>query len=258
MVRRHIETLGLVVALTTAAVPTAMAEPGAPSPPVLPATPDAAEPDTTSPHEGEPAEDPPETPTSETPDDARSTSVPEGEGGDGATPPSEPIPPVDAPSSEFVGEPPVETLTDSPKPHEIENEPVDEPIDEFGDDLDEEPWPDDEPASPAPDYDPMRDSPQAVQARHWVRTGIVTLSAGGALLLGAVLMGTSDPCNLAIGNSCQPTARNRAALVMGLPALALIGGGAAALTIGMQRRKALMVDLQAGRGRVGLGLRGRF
>lgn len=131
----------------------------------------------------------------------------------------------------------------------------------FGDEADDEPWPDQGDqgdADPLPDYDPLRDSPQAVSARHWVRTGIITLSTGGVLLVGAVLMGVSDPCNLDIGNSCQADARNRAALIMGIPAAVLIAGGATALAIGRKRRQALALDLQAARGHLGVGLRGRF
>jgi len=145
---------------------------------------------------------------------------------------------------------------------EAEHEPSDDE-DWFGDDADDEPWPDDPEldetdSAPLPSYDPLRDSPQALSARHWVRTGIGTLSTGGVLLAGAVIMGVSDPCNLKVGNSCQPEARNRAALVMAVPAVALIAGGAVALGVGRHRRQRLALDLQAGQRGWGMTLRGRF
>lgn len=135
--------------------------------------------------------------------------------------------------------------------------------DPFGDQADEEPWPDDEPeadvdAEPLPDYDPLRDSPQALRARHWVRTGIGTLAAGGALLIGAIIVGASDPCYRPAGNSCQVEARNRAALVMGVPAAILVGGGAAMLGVGLTRQRRLAIDLQASLTSLGVRVRGRF
>jgi len=136
---------------------------------------------------------------------------------------------------------------------EAEHEPSDDE-DWFGDD----PELDETDSAPLPDYAPLRDSPQALSARHWVRAGIATLSTGGVLLVGAVVMGVSDPCNLKVGNSCQPEARNRAALVMAVPAVALIAGGAVALGVGRHRRQRLALDLQAGRQGWGLVLRGRF
>ncbi len=125
--------------------------------------------------------------------------------------------------------------------------------DVFGDELDGEPWSTDE----TPEY-VLRDSPEALRARHWVRGGIVMMSSGGALLVGAILMGASDPCNRAIGNSCQPEARNRAALAMGIPAAALLVGGASALGVGIGQRRQLGVDLRASAQGWGLTLRGRF
>lgn len=165
-----------------------------------------------------------------------------------------PVPHVPAPSTEA---PSAEAPTTEA--------PTTEDDDPFGDHADEEPWPDDgtepEPdadAEPLPDYDPLRDSPQALRARHWVRTGIGTLAAGGALLVGAIIMGASDPCYRPAGNSCQAEARNRAALVMGVPAAILVGGGAAMLGLGLTRQRRLAIDLQASRTSLGVTVRGRF
>lgn len=149
-----------------------------------------------------------------------------------------------------------------------EAEPTNVPADDdpFGDHADEEPWPDGDEgedgeasdAEPLPEYDPLRDSPQALRARHWVGLGIGTLAAGGALLIGSIAMGASDPCNRKWGNSCQPEARNRAALVLGIPAAILLAGGAAMLGVGLARKHRLALDLQAGRTSVGITVRGRF
>ena len=194
---------------------------------------------------------PPEEPEEpEEPDEpAADESAPDGPAPEPETPPEEP---------ELV-EPP--SLEPEPGP-EPEQEPAGDE-DWFGDEADDEPFPETDEVEadvdgPAGDYDPLRDSPQALAARHWVRTGIITMSTGGALLVGAILMAASDPCNLKVGNSCQPEARNRAAVVMVVPAAVLIGGGATALGIGMARRHRLALELHAGRWGGGLVLRGRF
>jgi len=133
--------------------------------------------------------------------------------------------------------------------------------DEFGDDE----FGDDEFGGGRLDteYDPLRDSPEAVRARHWIRGGVVMLAAGGALGIGATIMGLSDPCAPRGGNSCLSEARNRAALTMGVPALALVGGGAAALAVGLRRQRRIAASAALVRdGRhvtfAGLTVRGRF
>ena len=206
--------------------------------------------------EADPATDAEATP------DAGAEATPEGQGD--ASPETKAAPDEEAAVPE--AEPASETATtQSEAEADAEStEPVEDEEDFFGDDADEEPWPEDEYPEhldlPAMDdgYDPLRDSPQALRASHWVRGGIVVMSAGGALLVGAILMGASDPCNLKIGNSCQEGARNRAAVTMGIPAAALIIGGATALGIGLKQRRNLAVSLQASREHFGLSLRGRF
>jgi hypothetical protein len=203
------------------------------------------------------------------PSPAARPSVPEPD------PPPSTTEPVDEPTASppatddpAAAEPsPEEPSPEEPSPEEPSpDEPSPDEDDPFGDHTDEEPWPEEvvdadegEPDdAPLPDYDPLRDSPQALRARHWVRTGIGTMAAGGALLVGAIIVGASDPCARPAGNSCQVDARNRAALVMGIPAAILLGGGAAMLGIGLTRRQRLAIDLQAGRTTVGITLRGRF
>ncbi|MCH9685378.1 MAG: hypothetical protein K0V04_28340 [Deltaproteobacteria bacterium] len=130
--------------------------------------------------------------------------------------------------------------------------------DEFGDDADGDTFGDADSTDLVADYDPRRDSPEALRARHWIRAGIATISAGGVLLIGSVAMAASNPCNLPIGNSCQTDARNRASLVMAVPAVLLLAGGGTALGLGLKRRNAIAVDLQASRHGFGLGVSGRF
>lgn len=106
------------------------------------------------------------------------------------------------------------------------------------------------------DYDPIRDSPEGVVATRWVNTGIGLIATGGALGIGAIILGASDPCTRRAGNSCQAEARNRAALTMGLPALAIVGGGVAALVVGRRQRKALAANVAFGPR--GIVVSGRF
>ena len=218
--------------------------PSAKTPTTQAPTSDAASPEVPDPESptAPPSDEPPigdQPPTDEAPSDAE---------------PTDEIPPADAGT-------PSDDLAPDQAPT-AEEEPAPEDDDPFGDHADEEPWPDDEgdaeDAEPLPDYDPLRDSPQAIRARHWVHTGIGTMAAGGALLVGAIIMGASDPCTRRAGNSCQVDARNRAALVMGIPAAILVGGGAAMLGIGLSRQRRIAVDLQAGRTTVGIVVRGRF
>lgn len=167
----------------------------------------------------------------------------------GSTPaPSEVPPPTSTPELE----PPAESPADG-EPAGTNDE--DRWFSDEG--VDDEPFPEQDDEA-LPDYNPLRDSPQALTARHWIRTGIVMMSTGGALLLGAVILGSTDPCNRAAGNSCQKAARNRAAVVMGLPGAVLLGGGGAALGVGIKRRRALALELGLSRRDLVIGVRGRF
>ena len=83
------------------------------------------------------------------------------------------------------------------------------------------------------------------------------------MAVGAVIFGALDPCAPRAGNSCQTDARNRAALTIGIPGVAILAGGAIALSIGMHRQNRLAASLSVARndGRTvgaGLTLRGRF
>ncbi len=108
------------------------------------------------------------------------------------------------------------------------------------------------------DYDPLRDSPEAMQAAGWVRSGIVFTVVGSVLAVGGVLMALSDPKDLVTGNGSQKAARDRAALAMGIPGGAMLVGGAAMIIVGRRQKKQLRASLQAFRRGAGFGINLRF
>lgn len=153
--------------------------------------------------------------------------------------------PSPEPASEVAAEP---APTETPEPAaEDEGEWEDEGDDAWSDD---EAWDD--------DYDPLLDSPEALQAQRRVVGGAVLIGVGALASFGALAMGLSDPCANAAGNSCSETARNRAALTMGLPGVAALATGVVMVTLGVRQRKALRVDATASRSGGGLVLSGRF
>lgn len=159
-----------------------------------------------------------------------------------------------------VEPPPPEDLADPP-PSEAEAAADDEPLDDppLEDDEawdDEESWEDDEEWDD--DYDPLRDSPDAVQSQRRIAGGAVLIGVGALTAFGALGMGLSDPCAAPAGNSCSSSARNRAAVTMGLPGVAVLGAGIAVLVVGLRQRDRLRVDAQASRTSAGLLLSGRF
>jgi hypothetical protein len=109
-------------------------------------------------------------------------------------------------------------------------------------------------------YDPMVDSPEALRARSWRRSGIVATSVGGVLGVVALVFATSDPCARWAGNSCFDDARNRAALAVGLPGAVLLAGGVAMVAVGEVRLRRLRASLSPGPARAGasLAVRVRF
>jgi len=108
------------------------------------------------------------------------------------------------------------------------------------------------------DYDPTRDSPEALQAAGWIRSGIVFSVVGGVLAIGGVLMALSDPEDLTTGNGSQRLARDRAAQAMGIPGGALIAGGIGMIVVGKRQKKRLGASLRALRRGVGVGMTLRF
>lgn len=154
------------------------------------------------------------------------------------TEPSEPSEPdID------TDEPPLDIDTDEP-PLDIDTD-TDEPLD----------------ADVAPiedDYDVLRDSADARDARRWTRAGIASTVAGAVLIVGGVIMGTSDPCDGEIGNNCFRDARDRAALTMGVPGGALLLGGVGMIVAGELQKKRLRAQLVLSRERIGIGISGRF
>jgi hypothetical protein len=189
-----------------------------------------------APAEDAPAEaDPnPDAPEAEEPE-AETEPEPEGEG---VKPDSAAEPEAEVP--EAKPEPKSEPV---PAPDEIDEEMLDEEL------LEEE---------PIDDYDPLRDSPEAVEARRMVTGGIILLTTGTALAVGSLVMGVSDKCNRAAGNSCSGASRNRAAATMAVPAVAIFTAGAVLLGIGMRNRNRLKASVAVGRGGGGVVVTGRF
>lgn len=93
-------------------------------------------------------------------------------------------------------------------------------------------------ASGEDSYDPLRDSPEALKARHWMIAGIVGTTVGAILGAGAIATAAVDPCLTGGGNNCFEDARNRAAAIMGVPAAVMVLGGVGMISYGaVQRRK---------------------
>jgi hypothetical protein len=107
-------------------------------------------------------------------------------------------------------------------------------------------------------YDPLRDSPEALEARRAWTGGAIMLVVGTTLGVGALAMRSSDPCARPWGNSCNVHARNRASLAMGMPGLVILAGGIALLTLGIVRRRRLEASLAAGSRGAHFMLGGRF
>lgn len=170
---------------------------------------------------------------------------------DGAAEVGEPAPSGSAADASPLESAPAES---SAPPAEADEEPAPDDDEAWEDD---EAWDDDDEAWDD-DYDPLRDSPDAVQSQRRIAGGAVLIGLGTLTSLGALGMGLSDPCSSPAGNSCSSSARNRAALTMGLPGLAVIGAGVAVLIVGVRQRDRLRVDAQASRTGAGLRLSGRF
>ena len=119
-------------------------------------------------------------------------------------------------------------------------------------------------------YDPLVDSPEAIRARHWVRSGIVFMVVGGALAIGAIAMSQAKyndpetgamPCNPRSdpsGNGCTLGGRRRSTAALAVPGGLLLGGGIAMLTVGKLQQKRLAADVQADRRSFRIGLVLRF
>ncbi|NVB42232.1 hypothetical protein G6O69_30695 [Pseudenhygromyxa sp. WMMC2535] len=121
----------------------------------------------------------------------------------------------------------------------------------------DEDW-DDEDDARFDDYNPVLDSPEAAVARRWLGAGIAATVAGGVLVGGAIAMASTSPCDAYAGNNCFADARNRAALTMGAPGVAMLIGGVAMTIVGGVQRRRLWMSLEMDRERAGLVVFGRF
>lgn len=143
---------------------------------------------------------------------------------------------TEAPEPPPVG---VEVQPSAPTPTAVEgpSEPEDAPI------VDDEPVGDDD--AYGDDYDPLRDSPEALRASSWVRSGIVFTAVGGVLTIGSILMALTDPASPTAGNGSQDTARVRASAALGVPGGLMLAGGIAMLAVGAVQRRRLYASFSA-------------
>lgn len=107
-----------------------------------------------------------------------------------------------------------------------------------------------------------RDEPEGEAVAKRLRGGILLTSGGLVLVLGAVIIGTVDPCVRLTGNGCQAGASRRAALTMGIPGAAILAAGATLLGLGLSQRRrlqrSLVVAPELGRHGAGVSVVGRF
>jgi hypothetical protein len=105
-------------------------------------------------------------------------------------------------------------------------------------------------------YNPLVDSPEAIRARSWVRSGAIFTGIGGLLTIGAIAMATAkvntiedqDACNTRgdpAGNGCLEPARNRAVAALAVPGVLLLAGGIAMIAVGKVQQKRLRASLRA-------------
>jgi hypothetical protein len=183
------------------------------------------------------------------------------------------VEPEDVPDSASAPESDAQSEDASPVPEPDASEPVaseaDAPEadpdasedDPFADDpLEDDPFADDpfDDEASAADYDPRVDSPEAIEARRFVRGGIVMTSVGAVLVVGSIALGLSDPCARPAGNSCSAPSRNRAALTMGIPGAIILASGLALVSVGVKKRRRVQATFTAGREGAGVVLFGRF
>lgn len=128
----------------------------------------------------------------------------------------------------------------------------------------------DEPGADELPYDPLVDSPEAIRARQWVRSGIVFMAIGGVLSIGAIAMSQAKvndpetgatPCNNRgdpAGNGCTLGGRQRATAALAVPGGLMLAGGIAMLTVGKLQQKRLATALHADRRGFQIALTLRF
>ncbi|MBL8972570.1 MAG: hypothetical protein JNK56_18420 [Myxococcales bacterium] len=119
-------------------------------------------------------------------------------------------------------------------------------------------------------YDPLIDSPEAIRARHWVRSGAVFVALGAALTIGAIAMSQAKvnvpetgqmDCNSRgdpAGNGCTKGGRARATAALAVPGALLLGGGVAMITVGKLQQRRLAASVRADRQSFAVGLSWRF
>ncbi|HWB75808.1 MAG TPA: hypothetical protein VG755_12660 [Nannocystaceae bacterium] len=160
------------------------------------------------------------------------------------------VPPVETPPVET---PPVDDPTAPTEPPASDDAEDDEVVEGESFATDRESV-----ADAVDDYDELRDSPEGQIATRHVRGGIIMTATGGVMIIGAAILGGTDPCRRLAGNSCMTSARNRGALVMGIPGALILGAGLALLGVGIAKRRRIAAGVQADRTSAGLTISGRF
>lgn len=157
----------------------------------------------------------------------------------------------------------VETVVPEPPPVEPEPEAPPPPV------VPEPEGPVDDTEPEEVPYDPLVDSPEAIRARGWVRSGAVFMAVGGVLAIGSVAMSTAkvntvedqnvcNPRNDIAGNGCLEEARRRAVTTLAVPGALLLAGGVAMLVTGKVQQRRLRASLRASRREVMLGVQLTF
>ncbi len=179
----------------------------------------------------------------------------------GATPVEPQLRAYDDASVEVIAPPEPEPVPEpAPAP---EPEPVPDVVVDDLDDLDED-------DANIPAYNPLVDSPEALRARHWLRSGAVFLVVGAVLTGAAIAMsqvavndpelGTMpcDPRTDPGGNGCTRGGRHRSTIALGVPGGALLAGGVAMVVVGKLQQKRLAAQVRADRQGFFLGVSLRF
>jgi hypothetical protein len=108
------------------------------------------------------------------------------------------------------------------------------------------------------EFDPLRDSPEAVNARRLRGTGVALMLVGLVVGAGALAIGLGDPCAPSAGNDCRMTTRRNAAIGMGVPGAAVFTAGVVTFAIGQHRLRRLRLSIAPHPTGGALGISGRF
>lgn len=118
----------------------------------------------------------------------------------------------------------------------------------------------DEVDGPAVSVD-WRDEPEGEVASRRIRGGALLLAGGAFVVIGAVILGSTDPCRRLAGNGCQKAARTRGVVTMAVPGSLAMAGGVMLTVIGVRQRARVRASLEtplSGNRTWGMALRAHF